>query len=89
MNPEPTPWLSGLLVTACTAVFTGGVLLGVYSVAAQMRPWLGVLAVVVVCGGTLPTVWLRRRRPVWRWVSAGVMAGAVVALVGSVVLTLR
>lgn len=72
---EPTPWATGLLVAAFTAVV---VLAAVASLASTLRetsPLLSVGANVVVTAGLLPSVWLARAVLTWRWVALGVAVG--------------
>jgi hypothetical protein len=83
---EPTPWGPGVALAAVSAVLVAGVVGGVYSVVAESGRILGVLAVVVVCGGIGPSAWVWRRRPVLRWVGSGALAGLVVGLVISTAL---
>ncbi|MGZ8178740.1 DUF2537 domain-containing protein [Williamsia sp. SKLECPSW1] len=78
---EPTPWAAGLALSAVTAVVVAGVVGGVYSVVAEAGRLLGVLAVVVVCGGVAPSAWVWRRRPVLRWIGSGALVGLAAGLV--------
>ncbi|MGW5055505.1 DUF2537 domain-containing protein [Actinokineospora sp. NPDC004072] len=73
--PEPTPWGTGLLVAAFAftlVVFAVGTLTSTLN---ETSPLLAVGANVVVTGGLLPSVWLTRGVPVWRWVALGVAVG--------------
>lgn len=77
--PEPTPWLTGLTVSAASLVL---VLLTVVTLAATLADTHALLALasnVVVTGGLLPSLWLVRRQPVWRWVAYGVAAAIALA----------
>lgn len=78
---EPTPWGPGITLAAVCAVVVAGVVGGVYSVVAEAGRILGVLAVVVVCGGLGPSAWVWRRRPVLRWIGSGALIGLVAGLV--------
>lgn len=72
---EPTPWGTGLLVAAFAftlVVFAVGTLAATLS---ENSTLLAVGAQVVVTGGLLPSVWLTRTVPVWRWVAYGVAGG--------------
>jgi uncharacterized protein DUF2537 len=74
---EPTPWLTGLALSAFTTML---VLFAVVSLATGLskiegRSWLAVGAQLVVTAGLLPSVLLARRVPIWRWVAFGVAAG--------------
>ncbi|WP_026422943.1 DUF2537 domain-containing protein [Actinokineospora inagensis] len=72
---EPTPWGVGLVVAA----FTGAlVLFAVVTLAATLyetTPLLAVASNLVVSAGLLPSVWLARKVPTWRWVAVGVAGG--------------
>jgi uncharacterized protein DUF2537 len=73
--PEPTPWATGLVVAAFSAVV---VLVAVGSLASTLSdtsPLLALGANLVVSAGLLPSVWLARAVPTWRWVALGVAAG--------------
>jgi uncharacterized protein DUF2537 len=71
---EPVPWLSGLTVSVFIlmlvlfAVLTLAITLGATS------PLLAVGSNVVVSAGLLPSVWLVRHTPIWRWIALGVAA---------------
>jgi hypothetical protein len=72
---EPTPWGTGLLVAAFAftlVVFAMGTLAATLN---ENSPLLAIGANVVVSGGLLPSVWLARGVPIWRWVAFGVGAG--------------
>ncbi|MFC5286980.1 DUF2537 domain-containing protein [Actinokineospora guangxiensis] len=72
---EPTPWGTGLLVAAFAftlVVFAIGTLAATLN---ENSPLLAIGANVVVTGGLLPSVWLARGVPIWRWVAFGVGAG--------------
>lgn len=76
---EPTPWGTGLAVTAIVAAV---VTFTVYKLSVglgETSQWLAVLANVLVVGGITPSVWLARNVPVWRWVAYGVVVGIGVA----------
>ncbi|MCT2582723.1 DUF2537 domain-containing protein [Actinophytocola sp. S1-96] len=78
-SAEPTPWLTGLTVSAVSLVL---VLITVVTLAATLAETHALLAVasnVVVTAGLLPSLWLVRRQPVWRWVAYGVAAAIAMA----------
>lgn len=74
---EPTPWGTGLTVSAfCAAIMTCALIV-LDSVLADASLWLVLVANVVVAAGLAPTVVVTRRLPVWRWVGFGLGAGVV------------
>jgi hypothetical protein len=76
---EKTPWGTGLTVSGFVAVF---VTLAVFALSlglGETSPWLALAANVLLIVGLLPSVWLARRTPVWRWVGLGVVAGLAAA----------
>lgn len=76
---EPAPWLTGLTVSVFTGVLVLFAVLTLSGTLAETSPWLGLGAHVVVTIGLLPSVWLVRRIPIWRWVAFGVAAGIALA----------
>jgi Protein of unknown function (DUF2537) len=72
---EPTPWVTGLLVSALVG---GLVAVAIYAFGwelARINPFLAVLINVVAVGGAAPTVWRWRTVDVVRWVVYGATAG--------------
>lgn len=78
---EPTPWATGLLVSAMTATVVGVALLSLSQDLASNGAWLVVLANLLVAAGLAPSIWLGRATPIWRWVAYGTAAGIVFAWV--------
>jgi hypothetical protein len=74
-HPEPTPWATGLAVSAATAVLVGVALLALSEGLASIRPWAVVLGNLVVAAGLAPSMWLARATPTWRWVAYGTAGG--------------
>lgn len=72
---EPTPWATGLPVSAATAVIVGVALLVLSEGLDSAGAWLVVLANLVVAAGLAPSIWLGRATPIWRWVAFGAAAG--------------
>ncbi len=71
----PTPWVTGLPVAAFVAVV---VVLADVMLArgfAAALGWVWVPANMLVGLGLAPSLWLLRRRSVWRWVALGTAAG--------------
>jgi hypothetical protein len=71
---EPVPWLTGLTVSVFILVL---VLFAVLTLAITLKttnPLLAVGSNVVVTAGLLPSVWLVRHTPIWRWIGLGVAA---------------
>lgn len=72
---EPTPWSTGLVVSAFTLVVVLFSVATLSTTLVETNPLLAVGSTVVVTAGLLPSVWLTRRVPVWRWVAGGVVGG--------------
>lgn len=80
---EPTPWLTGLTVSAfVAAVVVVAMLALANTLARETNGWLALLASAVVTAGITPSLWLARRVPIVRWASFGAAAGIVVAWIG-------
>jgi hypothetical protein len=76
---EPTPWATGLIVSAMAATVVGVALLSLSQDLASNGAWLVVLANLLVAAGLAPSIWLGRVTPIWRWVAYGTAAGIVLA----------
>lgn len=74
-DAEPTPWGTGLLVSAFALVLVVFAVVTLASTLSETSPLLALGANVVVTAGLLPSVWLTRAVPIWRWVAFGVVAG--------------
>jgi Protein of unknown function (DUF2537) len=74
-QPEPTPWLTGLTVSALVAIVTVAAVLTLAITLAETSALLAIGANVVVTAGLAPSVWLARRVLIWRWVALGVATG--------------
>ena len=77
---EPTPWATGLTLSALVA---GLVLLVNLSLALPMVAGLGgvgVLIDLVVVAGLVPALWLNRTAPTWRWAVWGAFVGMGLAV---------
>lgn len=86
--PEPTPWATGLTVSAFAAAITlSAVVTLVRGLGGVVWP-LGALALVVVTAGLAPSVWLARHTPSWRWLSYGVGGGLALSWVAMALSTL-
>jgi hypothetical protein len=74
-SPEPTPWATGLTVTAIVAALSVATDLVLTFTLKSTYGWLWIPANVLLCGGLAPSVWLMRNVPTWRWVSYGMAIG--------------
>ncbi|MGH8919949.1 MAG: DUF2537 domain-containing protein [Actinomycetes bacterium] len=74
---EPTPWATGLTVSAVTAMIVGIALLSLSQGLAQVGLWPVVIANLLIAAGLLPSLWLARITPIWRWVVYGTAAALV------------
>ncbi|MFC9254419.1 DUF2537 domain-containing protein [Amycolatopsis thailandensis] len=83
---EPTPWLTGLTISAfVAAVVVVAMLALANTLARETSGWLALLASAVVTAGIAPSLWLARRVPIVRWASFGAAAGIVIAWIGVLV----
>ncbi len=78
---EPTPWATGLTVSAVLAAIVTVCLVVVSSGLAEVSVLLAVAVNVAVAAGFAPSIWLGRRVPVWRWVAFGTAGGIGLAWV--------
>ncbi|OLR89879.1 DUF2537 domain-containing protein [Actinokineospora bangkokensis] len=72
---EPTPWLTGLTLSAFLAAITVVAVVALAITLHDTNPVLPLVSNLVVTAGLLPSIWLARRTPTWRWVSYGVATG--------------
>lgn len=77
--PEPVPWLTGLTVSAFVFVLVLFAVLTLATTLAVTNPLLAIGSNIVVTVGLLPSVWLVRQTPIWRWIGFGVAAAIAVA----------
>ncbi len=89
IGSEPTPWGTGLTVSAATVALVMAALVSLADGLAEIAPWVAVVALLLATAGLAPSVWLGRDTPVWRWVAYGVAAGVALSWVMVVALLLR
>jgi Protein of unknown function (DUF2537) len=78
---EPTPWATGLAVSAFVAVFAAiadVVLTRAFSDAFGAL-WLP--ANLLIAFGVAPSLWMARQVPLWRWIALGAAVGLAAAWV--------
>jgi hypothetical protein len=73
--PEPTPWLTGLTLAGASLLVTVMTVVTLAATLAETYSLLALASNVVVTGGLLPSLWLIKRQPIWRWVAYGVAVG--------------
>ena len=78
-QPEPAPWLTGLTVSGASLAVTVVTVVTLAVTMAETYTLLALAANVVVTAGLLPSLWLIRRQPIWRWVAYGVAVGLGIA----------
>jgi hypothetical protein len=76
---EPTPWFTGLAVTALSGFVVCSAMLALMLRLGSSGLLLGLLAGVVVTAGLVPAAVLMRRMPGWRWLALGTALGLAVA----------
>lgn len=80
---EPTPWGTGLTVSAfLAAVVLVGMLALMDTLAENTTGWLALAAVLVVTVGMAPSLWLGRRIPIVRWACLGAAVGLAASWLG-------
>jgi len=82
---EPTPWGTGLTVTAFTAAATGVAIVVLSLGMTRVHPLVAVVLNLIAVGGLAPTLWGWRGMPVRRWFVLGAGVGVAcgwIALVG-------
>ncbi|MFD2474845.1 DUF2537 domain-containing protein [Amycolatopsis silviterrae] len=80
---EPTPWLTGLTVSAfAAAVVVVAMLALAGTLARETSTLLALIASLVVTGGVAPSLWLGRKVPILRWAVYGAGGGLVLAWIG-------
>ena len=72
---EPTPWATGLTISAVVAVMVGIALLTLAQALAPNGRGVVALSNLLVAAGLAPSIWLGRKTPIWRWVAYGTAAG--------------
>ncbi len=84
---EPTPWVTGLMVSAfVAAVIVVAMLALANTLARETSGWLALVASAVVTAGITPSLWLARRVPIVRWAAFGAGAGIVIAWIGVLII---
>ncbi|HEY1967430.1 MAG TPA: DUF2537 domain-containing protein [Pseudonocardia sp.] len=73
--PEPTPWATGLTVTAMVTVMVALTDVALTGTLRAEYHWVWLPANVLVGIGLVPTVWQLRAAALWRWVVHGVALG--------------
>ncbi|MDR7301484.1 DUF2537 domain-containing protein [Haloactinomyces albus] len=76
---EPTPWATGLTVSALVAALVTIALVIVSSGLAEVSVLLALIVNAAMAAGFAPSIWLGRRVPVWRWVALGTAGGILLA----------
>jgi hypothetical protein len=72
---EPTPWATGLTVSAFVAAVTGAFVMVLSMGLVRVHPLLAAGLNLVAAGGLAPTVWGWRTLPVVRWLALGCGVG--------------
>jgi len=85
---EPTPWATGLTVSAFAAVVVLAAVVTLVRGLAEVTWLLGALGLIMVTGGLAPSIWLARHTPLWRWVGFGVAAGIALSWISVILATL-
>ncbi len=78
----PTPWSTGLLVTALTAALVAVAIFAFGTALGRINPVLATLINIIAVGGAAPTVWRWRTVPIVRWAVYGAIAGVALGWIG-------
>ncbi len=78
---SPTPWATGLTISAFFALLTAIADIVLSRAFADAFGLLWIPANLLVVSGLAPSLWLLRRTPFWRWPALGAAAGLAVAWV--------
>ena len=79
--PGPTPWGTGMAVAAFFAVLVAVADIVLATAFGRAFGLLWVPANLLVTAGTMPSLWLAREVPFWRWPAFGAAGGLAVAWV--------
>ena len=79
--PGPTPWGTGLAIAAFFAVLVAVADVVLVTAFGSAFGLLWVPANLLVTAGTMPSLWLAREVPFWRWPAFGAAAGLAAAWV--------
>ena len=79
--PGPTPWATGLLISAFVAVFLTLADVALCRAFAEAFGLLWIPANLLVGLGLAPSLWLLRGVPLWRWLALGATVGLGVSWV--------
>lgn len=80
-SPGPTPWGTGLAIAAFFAVLVAVADVVLVTAFGSAFGLLWVPANLLVTAGTMPSLWLAREVPFWRWPAFGAAAGLAAAWV--------
>lgn len=80
-RPDSVTAAAGLAVAVAVTVWTALAVVSLSLAVAKVNPWPASALNVLVAGAVAPSVWRRRREPVWRWCAAGLAAGAALGWV--------
>lgn len=84
----PTPWGTGLMISAVIAAIVAITLVVVSQGLADVSGFLAVFVNIAIAAGFAPSIWLGRHVPVWRWVAYGTAAGLVASWIAGLLSTL-
>jgi hypothetical protein len=76
---EPTPWATGLTVSAMSAAMVLAALVALAQGLAEIGAWVPAATLLLVTAGLAPSIWLARQTPVWRWLGYGVATGVLLS----------
>ncbi|MFM9034699.1 MAG: DUF2537 domain-containing protein [Mycobacterium sp.] len=86
---EPTPWGTGLTVSAFVAAVVGAAIVVLGLGMTRVHPLISIALNLVAVGGLAPTLWEWRARPVRRWFVLGAAVGVAVGWIAMLALMFR
>ncbi len=89
MQEHPTPWGTGLTVSAFTAAVVAAAIVVLSLGMTRVHPLVSAGLNLVAVGGLAPTLWGWRSIPVRRWFVLGAATGVAIGWISLLVMAVR